>query len=99
MRFAEMAGALGWKPKLTYTVAEVVHATGIPATTVRDEISRGNLKARVIGAKKLVLLPEWVDEWLALREGGEPAPSERECLAQLLEEVRQLREDIRWMRR
>lgn len=48
---------------LVYTVDELARASSLCATTIRAEISRGNLKARKVG-QRLIILREAAEEWL-----------------------------------
>lgn len=41
--------------KLAYTITEVVHATSLSRTTIYSHIASGNLKAKRIGGRTVIL--------------------------------------------
>jgi excisionase family DNA binding protein len=45
-------------PKLSFTIPEVVKATGVGRTAIYEEIKAGNLEARKRGAQTLILAEE-----------------------------------------
>ena len=64
--FSEWANSAGLPTKPLYRVAEVAKVTGVPRSTLYDEINNGRLKATRPTKSGTVsyLTPEWVDEWL-----------------------------------
>lgn len=64
--FLKAARQAGLPVKLAYTIPEVSFVSGVPKSTVYEEVAAGRLKTnlvkgRVRGHRSK---PEWVDEWL-----------------------------------
>ena len=62
--FREWAAEAGLPAKAMYTVREVSLATGVPASTLYDEVRAGRLRSLRPNGRGKLLRPEWVDEWI-----------------------------------
>lgn len=56
--------------KITYRIAEAVQATGVPRSTLYEEIRGGRLRVCKLGARTLITA-EALRAWLALLEAEE----------------------------
>lgn len=99
MDFREMAAKAGYKPKLAWTVGEVSIITGIPVSTVRDDIRTGKLKASTIGERKKVVRAEWVEDWLGGDDAAPEGPTVAEALMEVAQQIDMLRRDLAAMAR
>lgn len=62
--FVEWASEAGLPRKAMYSVREVSAATGVPASTVYEEVKAGRLRAFRPNSRGKLIRPEWVDEWI-----------------------------------
>lgn len=64
--FSEMAGRLGIRPALLYSVKTVARVVGVEASTIYDEIAAGRLKCMLPEGRRQgkLIAPEWVEEWI-----------------------------------
>ena len=62
--FREWAAEAGLPAKAMYTVREVSLATGVPASTLYDEVRAHRLRALRPNGRGKLLRPEWVDDWI-----------------------------------
>ena len=78
---------------------EVSIITGIPVSTVRDDIRTGKLKASTIGQRKKMVRAEWVEDWLGGGDAAPEGPTVAEALMEVAQQIAMLRRDLAAMAR
>lgn len=65
----DVAREQGLPVKMLYSVREVACVTGMSEFGVRKAVREGELRSKSSG-QRVLMEPEWVDAWLARKEGA-----------------------------